>query len=102
MRAIIETIKENKNLIVITILSFLTIIFFATAALFMSISDDLVHVVQTKEEEINKLQAEVDRQKMISDEWYQMWIEERAANEWLWDIYYSNVSSYDGEYEYYE
>lgn len=102
MRAIIETIKENKNLIVITILSFLTIIFFATAALFMSISDDLVHVVQTKEEEINKLQAEVDRQKMVSDEWYQMWIEERAANEWLWDIYYSNVSSYDGEYEYYE
>lgn len=102
MRAIIETIKENKNLIVITILSFLTIVFFATVALFMSISDDLVHVVQTKEEEINKLQAEVDRQKMISDDWYQMWIEERAANEWLWDIYYSNVSSYDGEYEYYE
>lgn len=102
MSSIIETIKENKNLIVITILSFLTIIFFATAALFMSISDDLVHVVQTKEEEISKLQAEVDRQKMISDEWYQMWIEERAANEWLWDIYYSNISSYDGEYEYYE
>lgn len=102
MKAIIETIKENKNLIVITILSFLTIIFFATAALFMSISDDLVQVVQTKDEEINKLNAEVNRQKMVSDEWYQMWIEERAANEWLWDMYYSNVSSYDGEYEYYE
>lgn len=102
MKAIIETIKENKNLIVITILSFLTIIFFDTAALFMSISDDLVQVVQTKDEEINKLNAEVNRQKMVSDEWYQMWIEERAANEWLWDMYYSNVSSYDGEYEYYE
>lgn len=102
MKTIIETIKENKYFIIITILSILTTLFFATTALFISISDDLTHVVQTKDEEINKLNAEIDRQKMISDDWYQMWIEERAANEWLWDIYYSNVSSYDGEYEYYE
>lgn len=102
MKTIIETIKENKYFIIITILSILTTLFFATTALFISISDDLTHVVQTKDEEINKLNAEIDRQKMISDDWYQMWIEERSANEWLWDIYYSNVSSYDGEYEYYE
>ncbi len=102
MKTIIETIKENKYFIIITILSILTTVFFATTALFISISDDLTHVVQTKDEEINKLNAEIDRQKMISDDWYQMWIEERSANEWLWDMYYSNVSSYDGEYEYYE
>lgn len=102
MKTIIETIKENKYFIIITILSILTTLFFATTALFISISDDLTHVVQTKDEEINKLNAEIDRQKMISDDWYQMWIEERSANEWLWDMYYSNVSSYDGEYEYYE
>lgn len=102
MKTIIETIKENKYFIIITILSILTILFFATTALFISISDDLVHVVQTKEEKISKLNAEIDRQKMIADGWYQMWIEERSANEWLWDMYYSNVSSYDGEYEYYE
>ena len=90
MKTIIETIKENKYFIIITILSILTTLFFATTALFISISDDLTNVVQT------------DRQKMISDDWYQMWIEERSANEWLWDMYYSNVSSYDGEYEYYE
>ncbi len=102
MKTIIETIKENKYFIIITILSILTTLFFATTALFISISDDLTNVVQTKDEEINKLNAEIDRQKMISDDWYQMWIEERSANEWLWDMYYSNVSSYDGEYEYYE
>ena len=102
MKTIIETIKENKYFIIITILSILTTVFFATTALFISISDDLTNVVQTKDEEINKLNAEIDRQKMISDDWYQMWIEERSANEWLWDMYYSNVSSYDGEYEYYE
>lgn len=102
MKTIIETIKENKYFIIITILSILTILFFATTALFISISDDLVHVVQTKEEKVSKLNAEIDRQKMIADDWYQMWIEERSANEWLWDMYYSNVSSYDGEYEYYE
>lgn len=102
MKTIIETIKENKYFIIITILSILTILFFATTALFISISYDLVHVVQTKEEKISKLNAEIDRQKMIADDWYQMWIEERSANEWLWDMYYSNVSSYDGEYEYYE
>lgn len=102
MKTIIETIKENKYFIIITILSILTTLFFATTALFISISDDLTHVVQTKDEEINKLNAEIDRQKMISDDWYQMWIEERSANQWLWDMYYSNVSSYDGEYEYYE
>lgn len=102
MKTIIETIKENKYFIIIIILSILTTVFFATTALFISISDDLTHVVQTKDEEINKLNAEIDRQKMISDDWYQMWIEERSANEWLWDMYYSNVSSYDGEYEYYE
>ena len=102
MKTIIETIKENKYFIIITILSILTTLFLATTALFISISDDLTHVVQTKDEEINKLNAEIDRQKMISDDWYQMWIEERSANEWLWDMYYSNVSSYDGEYEYYE
>ena len=102
MKTIIETIKENKYFIIITILSILTTLFFATTALFISISDDLTNVVQTKDEEINKLNAEIDRQKMISDDWYQMWIEEISANEWLWDMYYSNVSSYDGEYEYYE
>ena len=102
MKTIIETIKENKYFIIITILSILTTVFFATTALFISISDDLTHVVQTKDEEINKLNAEIDRQKMISDDWYQMWIEERSTNEWLWYMYYSNVSSYDGEYEYYE
>ena len=102
MKTIIETIKENKYFIITTILSILTTLFFATTALFISISDDLTNVVQTKDEEINKLNAEIDRQKMISDDWYQMWIEERSANEWLWDMYYSNVSSYDGEYEYYE
>ena len=102
MKTIIETIKENKYFIIITILSILTTLFFATTALFISISDDLTNVVQTKDEEINKLNAEIDRQKMISDDWYQMWIEERSANEWRWDMYYSNVSSYDGEYEYYE
>lgn len=102
MKTIIETIKENKYFIIITILSILTTLFFATTALFISISDDLTHVAQTKDEEINKLNAEIDRQKMISNDWYQMWIEERSANEWLWDMYYSNVSFYDGEYEYYE
>lgn len=102
MKVIIETIKENKNFILITIFSILAIIFFATSLLFMSISDDLVHVVQEKDKKISELNSEVERQEMISNDWYQMWIEERSANEWLWDMYYSNVSSYDGEYEYYE
>ncbi len=102
MKVIIETIKENKDFILITIFSILTIIFFATSLLFMSISDDLVNVVQEKDKKISELTNEVERQEMISNDWYQMWIEERSANEWLWDMYYSNVSSYDGEYEYYE
>ena len=55
MKTIIETIKENKYFIIITILSILTTVFFATTALFISISDDLTNVVQTKDEEINKL-----------------------------------------------
>lgn len=102
MKVIIETIKENKNFILITIFSILAIIFFATSLLFMSISDDLVNVVQEKDKKISELTNEVERQEMISNDWYQMWVEERSANEWLWDMYYSNVSSYDGEYEYYE
>ena len=59
MKTIIETIKENKYFIIITILSILTTLFFATTALFISISDDLTNVVQTKDEEINKLNAEI-------------------------------------------
>ena len=51
MKTIIETIKENKYFIIITILSILTTLFFATTALFISISDDLTNVVQTKDEE---------------------------------------------------
>lgn len=102
MKVIIETIKENKNFILITIFSVLTIIFFVTSLLFISISDDLVNVVQEKNKKISELTNEVERQEMISNDWYQMWVEERSANEWLWDMYYSSVSSYDGEYEYYE
>lgn len=81
MKVIIETIKENKNFILITIFSTLTIIFFATSLLFTAISDDLVYVVHEKDKKISELNSEVKRQKMISNNWYQMWLEERSTNE---------------------
>lgn len=61
----------------------------------MSISNDLAHVVQEQENEI-------ENQKNIASEYKKMWLEEKSTNEWLWDMYYSNMSSYDGEYKYYE
>lgn len=42
-------------------------------------------------EEIATLENETERQKMIANEWYEMWLAEKSSNEWLWEFYYDNV-----------
>lgn len=48
-------------------------------------------------EEIATLENETERQKMIANEWYEMWLAERYSSEWLWDFYYKNVCSLNDE-----
>lgn len=65
MKTIIKIMKENKDLILITIFSVLTITFLITTLIFMSISADLVKVVNKNELEIDKLKKECS----ISSRW---------------------------------
>jgi len=50
-------------------------------------------IIEEKEKEIQSLNLEIERQKMIASEWYEMWESERQSSEWLYDFYYSNVCS---------
>lgn len=70
-------------------------------------TNDIKNVVIQKEEEITKLEEQVDyysgeaaRQKMIAEEYYELFI----SGLWYQDFYYDNVNPYTGEIEgeYYE
>lgn len=102
MKKICRVVKENICIILISLFSSLSVLFFITTWVFISISTDLSNVVQENNKKIGELESEVSRQEMIASDWYNLWLSERDANEWLWDMYYSNVSSYDGEFEYFE
>lgn len=102
MKRLYKFVKENINIILISLFLSLSVLFFITTWIFVSISTDLTNVVQENNKKMSELENEVSRQEMIANDWYELWLNERSTNEWLWDIYYSNVSLYDGEYEYYE
>ena len=102
MKRLYKFVKENINIILISLFLSLSVLFFITTWIFVSISTDLTNVVQENNKKMSELENEVSRQEMIANNWYELWLNERSTNEWLWDIYYSNVSLYDGEYEYYE
>lgn len=53
--------------------------------------------IEELKEEISSLKNENERQKMIANEWYEMWKAEKFSNEWLWEFYYNNVCSLEDE-----
>ena len=57
--------------------------------------DNLYYEVVEKTDYIEELECEIYK---LSDEIIQL----RWENDALWDIYYSGVTEYTGEYEYYE
>lgn len=47
--------------------------------------------IEESKEKMATLENEIERQKMIASEWYEMWLAEKSSNEWLWEFYYDNV-----------
>lgn len=54
-------------------------------------------IIDELKEEIATLENETERQKMIANEWYEMWQAEKFSNEWLWEFYYKNVCTLEDE-----
>lgn len=84
--------KENGSFIAIAVFGSLSLIFFLTTLLFGSMCSDLVNVVNVKEQEITELNKEI----------IDLNIGYNTMSDLYWDLYYSGVTSYDDEYEYYE
>lgn len=75
------------------------------------LTEDLTNVVIQKDTEIQELEKEVQyfsgeasRYKMISEEYYELFIDCHSNCSWYEDFYYNNVDPYTGEIEgeYYE
>lgn len=84
--------KENGSFIAIAFFGSLSLIFFLTTLIFGSMCSDLVNVVNAKEQEITELNKKIIDLKIDYD----------TMTDLYWDLYYSGVTSYDDEYEYYE
>lgn len=102
MRKILDFIKEYYKYIV-TCLAIIILCFtwnYRVNKVEKTLEDQLAtkkSIIEEKEKEIQSLNLEIERQKMIASEWYEMWESERKSSEWLYDFYYENVCSIDDD-----
>ena len=97
-------LRKNCKFIVIGV--FVVIMLFTTNYRMTSVKKISDSTIAEKEKEIEKLkneknylEYEVERQKMIAGDWYEMWKSELEASRWLADFYYDNVCNIEEDNE---
>lgn len=97
-------LKKNWKFIVIGV--FIVVLLFTTSYRMTSVKKISETTLAEKEKEVEKLkteiyglEAEVERQKMIAGDWYEMWKSELEASRWLADFYYDNVCNIEEDNE---
>lgn len=97
-------LRKNWKFIVIGV--FVVIMLFTTNYRMTSVKKISDSTIAEKEKEIEKLkneknylEYEVERQKMIAGDWYEMWKSELEASRWLADFYYDNVCNIEEDNE---
>lgn len=105
------TLTDEFKSMVMILLFVITIISICWALIMTAITNDLTNVAIENNEKITELESSVDyfsseaaRYKMISEEYYELFISCQESKTWYEDFYYDNVDKYTGEIEgeYYE